>query len=91
MRTVLDGSLLVEAMDLQRAEPADWAELAEALRRVGTIDANEGKQRFESVVPPGSPPDLRRVKIDLRVVDMSPPRLTAEDLLPDADSPPSHN
>jgi hypothetical protein len=76
MRTVLDGSLLVEAMDLQRAEPEDWTELAEVLRRWGTVDVNEGRHRFEAVVPPGAPAEQRRVKIDLRVVRVSPPLLS---------------
>lgn len=80
MRTVLDGSLLVQAMDLLRAEPEDWCDLAEVSRRVGTVDVNEGRSRFESVVPPGSPPDQHRVKIGLRVVEMSPRRLTPEAL-----------
>lgn len=87
MQTVLDGSLLVEAMDLQRAEPEDCADLAEVLRRVGTVDATEGRHRLDAVVPPGSPPDQRRVKVDLRVVEMSPPRLTPETLGLDADDP----
>lgn len=89
LRTVLDGSLLVEAMDLQRAEPEDWADLAEVTRRVGTVDVNEGGHAFQSVVPPGSPADQRRVKIGLRLVEMSPPRLTPEALGLDADDPPA--
>jgi hypothetical protein len=70
-----------------RAEPEDWAELLEVLRRVGTVDTNEGTHRFEAVVPPGSPADRERVRIDLRVVEMSPPRLTPEALGSDRDDP----
>jgi hypothetical protein len=88
LRTVLDGSLLVEAMDLKRAEPEDWADLVEVLRRLGTVDVNEGEHRFEGVVPPGSPPDQRRVKLDLRTVQMSPPRLTPETLRPHGEDSP---
>jgi hypothetical protein len=87
MRTVLDGSLLVEAMDLQRAEPEDWADLTEVLRRVGTVDAAEGRHRIEAVVPPGSPPDRRRVKVELRVVEISPPLMTPESPEAGADDP----
>lgn len=89
MRTVPDGRLLVEAMNLKLAEEEDAAELAEVLRRLGTIDVKEGSNRAETVVPPGSPPDQRLVKIDLRVVQTSPPPLTPEVLAPESKDPPN--
>jgi hypothetical protein len=80
LRTVLDGRLLVEAMDLGSVEEEDWDDMADVLRRLGTVDVNEGTTRVEAVVPPGSPADVHRVLIDQRIVDFSPPPLTLEDV-----------
>lgn len=82
MRTVLNGTILVEAMDLERAEPEDIEAIADALRRLGTMDADEGRVRAEAVVPPGSPKGTKRVKMDKRVVRFDHPAILLDDLPP---------
>ena len=75
MKTVLNGTILVEGMDLARAEPEYIQAMADALRRLGTIDADEARVRAEAVVPPGSPEGTKRVKIDRRVVRFEHPAI----------------
>lgn len=65
---MLNGRLLHEAMQLDMAEEEDWDERRDALSRLGTVDASE-VTRIEGVVPRGKPPDVKRVKMDHRVVD----------------------
>lgn len=57
LQTALDGSVLVEGMRLHMAEPEDWTELLDALRRLGTMDANDGASHtIEAHAMPGAEP-----------------------------------
>lgn len=71
LETALEGNLLVEAMDLQSAESEDWAEITDALRRLGTLDVNDGSTRLDAVGLPGDPPGTR-VKLEYRTVSFTP-------------------
>jgi hypothetical protein len=75
LRTAMSGTLLCDAMDLEHADPEGIEEVTQALARLGKIDAdirsNEDdpiQLRVDVVVPPGSPPETRRVKIDKQAV-----------------------
>lgn len=81
LRTAMNGILLCNAMDLEHADSEGIEEVAQALARLGKIDADLRPSedepiplRLEVVVPPGSPPDARRVKIDKQAVQI-PKRL----------------
>jgi hypothetical protein len=80
MRTVLDGRLLVEAMELTSAEPEDWQVLIESFKWLGVIDQDEDATTVEAVVAPGSDSDVKRVKIDKTVVRFDTPLITLDDL-----------
>ena len=71
LETALEGKLLVEAMELQSAEPEDWAEITDALRRLGTLDVNDGSTDIDAVGLPGDPPGTR-VKFEYRTVSFTP-------------------
>ena len=86
LRTVLNGKLLVDAMDLGAAEKEEWEELMRAFARLGTVDAAGGTQRLQAVVPRGKPPDVTRVEIAHRVVESTPPTLGLEDVADEDDS-----
>lgn len=78
LETALEGKLLVEAMDLQRAEPEDRTEITDPLRRLGTLDVNDGSTRIDAVLP-GDPPDTR-VKLEYRTVSFTPnPEVVTDD------------
>ncbi|HET8814522.1 MAG TPA: hypothetical protein VFM51_06165 [Solirubrobacterales bacterium] len=83
LRTVLNGKVLVEAMNLRKAEPADWDGIKWAFARLGKIDtgqAVDGHVRVEAVVLPGSPEDTSRVKMDKQLVEFRDPVVRLEDL-----------
>jgi hypothetical protein len=86
LMTILNGSRLVEAMDLTAAEQADFEEIMGGLRLLGKIAVEEGqgdvREQLDMVVPPGSPPELNRVAIAHQVVEV-PARPTLR--LSDAD------
>jgi hypothetical protein len=85
LKTVLNGSRLVEAMDLKAAEQADFDELMRGLLLLGKIAKEEGqdevREQMDMVVPPGKPPDVNRVAIAHQVVEVprSPPTLKLSD------------
>jgi hypothetical protein len=86
LRTVLNGKILVEAMNLREAEPGDWDGIKWAFARLGKLDAGQavhGRVRAEAVVLPGSPEDTSRVKMDKQVVEFQDPVIRLKDL-PDA-------
>lgn len=78
LKTVLNGRLLHEAMQLNMAEPEDWDELGDTLSRLGTVDANE-RTRLEGLVPRGKPSNITRVKMDHQVVERPEKTLRLED------------
>lgn len=83
VRTVLNGRILVEAMNLIEAEPEDVAALFRAFDALGTMDADEGMTRAEGVVPPGSPPEVQRIPLgDHQVVRFEEPTIELQDLPP---------
>jgi hypothetical protein len=65
LRTVLNGKILVEAMNLREAEPDDWDGIKWAFARLGKLDAGhavDGRIKVEAVVLPGSPENTSRVR-----------------------------
>jgi hypothetical protein len=83
LRTVLNGRILVEAMNLREAEPEDWDGIKWAFARLGKLDtgqALETRISAEAVVLPGSPEGTSRVKMDKQVVEFRDPILRLEDL-----------
>ena len=83
LRTVLNGKVLVEAMNLREAEGADWDGIKWAFSRLGKIDtgqAVDGRIKVEAVVLPGSPADASRVKMDKQVVEFQDSVVRLEDL-----------
>lgn len=84
LMTVLNGSRLVEAMDLTEAELADCEEIKRGLWLLGKIAIEEGQgdqEQLDAVVPPGSPQELKRVEIAHQVVGVPrrPPPLRLSD------------
>ena len=90
LKTVLNGLLLHEGMGLHEAEEEDWEEVLNELRRLGTLDADEGEARLDMVVPRGEDPSITRVQIGHQVVSRTPPvvRLEAEESAGAEDSEP---
>lgn len=82
MKTVLNGTILVEGMDLERAEPEDIEAMADALRRLGVLDADEGHVSAEAVVPPGSPEGITRVKLAKQIVRFDHAAIYLDELPP---------
>jgi hypothetical protein len=82
MTTALNGSILVDAMELDKAEPDDVEAMFDALRRLGKIDVdeNEGTSRVQAVTLPGSPPGKHLVPIDKQAVRFTAPAIRLEDL-----------
>jgi hypothetical protein len=82
LRTVLNGSLLCEAMDLKEAESEDWKELIDLFARLGKIEAKHGKDtttRMDMVVPRGKPSDVTRVQLNHQVATFSRPTVGLAD------------
>jgi hypothetical protein len=82
LKTVLNGSLLCEAMNLKEAESEDWKELIDLLARLGKIEAKEGEAattRVDMVVPRGKPSDVTRVQLNHQVVTFSRPTVGLAD------------
>jgi len=83
LRTVLNGKILVEAMNLREAEPEDWNGIKWAFARLGKLDtghAVDGRITVEAVVLPGSPEGTSRVKMDKQLVEFKDPVIRLEDL-----------
>lgn len=83
LRTVLNGRILVEAMNLREAKPEDWDGIKWAFARLGKLDtgqAVDGRVSAEAVVIPGSPEGDSRVKMDKQVVEFQDPVVHLEDL-----------
>lgn len=82
MDTVLNGVILVEAMELDKAEPDDLEAMADALRRLDKIDVDEngGTSRIQAIALPGSPAGGHRVPMDKQIVQFVGPAIRLEDL-----------
>jgi hypothetical protein len=86
LQTALDGSVLVEAMNLRMAEPEDWTEIEDALRRLGTVDTNDGASHaIEALAMPGAAPGTLVPLGGHRIVKFTP--LPAHVDEPDAAEP----
>jgi len=87
LRTVLDGKLLVEGMNLHEAKLEDAQELWSVLRLLGVIDADAGTTPVDVIGLPGSEPDSR-VKINYRVMKLPPmaPLVRNVDEMPDIEA-----
>jgi len=81
LRTVLNGLLLHEGMGLHEAEEEDWEEVLNALRRLGTVDADEGSTRLDMVVPRGAAAETTRVQMGHQVVHWTSPVVRLEEKL----------
>jgi hypothetical protein len=99
VRLLLDGSILVEGMGLDKAETEDAHATADVLRRLGTMEHSGGESttvRIDAVGLPGQAGS--RVQVKHRVVSFDPPTVSLRDLepeeldgdvLPDGDARPS--
>jgi hypothetical protein len=91
LKTVLNGRLLYEAMNLREAEREDFEEVAALLRRLGKVEIERGAKttyRVDMIVPRGSSPEVTRVKIGQQVVEKAPGSTLG---LADADDSPEEN
>ena len=92
MKTVLNGLLLCEAMNLEEAEHEDWEEVADLFARLGKVESVDGKNataRMEMVVPRGKPPEVNRVQLNHQVVVFSRPTVGLADFEGEASDPAS--
>lgn len=84
LRPALNGTILVEAMNLEEAEEEDWIEVLDALRRLGTVDVEAAAEHMETVVPTGADPEVKRVRLGHRTVRFPPMATGLSDI---ADAP----
>jgi hypothetical protein len=87
LKTVLNGSLLSEAMTLKEAEPEDWQELIGLFARLGKIEVKEGEDtttRMDMVVPRGAASEVTRVHCNHQVVTYQQPSVRLADFEGDA-------
>lgn len=75
LKAVLNGKVLYDGMSLGTADEEDIKELQLAFLRLGKVDPKGRTYQVEAVVPPGSPPEVKGVKIDKQVVALPEPRV----------------